>query len=341
MPAPTNTADGDNRFHTSRLLGNGVIFVTGAAGFIGSHLSERLVAGGSRVVGVDNFCDFYDPTLKRRNLQSLLQSPRFTLIEADIRDGDRMDQVVREARPSVIVHLAAMVGVRPSLEVPSLYASVNVGGTVSLLQAAARHGVRRFVLASSSSVYGNSRKVPFSEEDPVDHPISPYAATKRASELLGHAFAHVHGLSVICLRYFTVFGPRQRPDLAIAKFMARMARGQEIPVFGDGSSSRDYTYVDDIVSGTMAAIQRPDPFRIYNLGGSSPVTLSTLVETIERVTGLRARIRRLPAQPGDVERTCADIARAREELQYRPTVGLEEGIARQWEWFRSSQGPGE
>lgn len=309
--------------------------VTGAAGFIGSHLSKRLIAEGSTVVGIDNFCDFYDPRLKRRNLESVLDSSRFHLVEADIRDAEVMDDVVARWRPSMIVHIAAMAGVRPSIESPRQYAAVNVGGTVNLLQAASRCGVKKFVFASSSSVYGNNQKVPFSEDDPVDAPISPYAATKRAGELLCHTFSHVHGLSVVCLRFFTVFGPAQRPDLAIAKFMRLMASGQEIPVFGDGTTMRDYTYIDDIISGLISAMQVNAPYRIYNLGGSNPVSLSHLIEVLEEVTGLQARIRRWPPQPGDVERTYADLTRARRELGFEPRIGLKEGIARQWEWFRS------
>lgn len=312
--------------------------VTGAAGFIGSHLCERLVSDGWSVVGLDNFCDFYDPAIKRRNVQSLLTNHRFHLVEADIRERERVLATVRAHRPSVVVHIAAMAGVRPSIERPGLYTAVNVDGTVNLLEAAGQFGVERFVFASSSSVYGNNRKVPFSEEDPVDHPISPYAATKKAGELLCHTFSHLHGFRAVILRFFTVFGPRQRPDLAIQKFLERIARGDDIPVFGDGTSSRDYTYIDDIVNGIVAAMEVDARYRIYNLGGSHPVTLNELVATVERVTGLRARLRRLAPQPGDVERTYADIERSRRELGFEPTVGLEAGIARQWAWYREVAG---
>lgn len=318
------------------------ILVTGAAGFIGSHTCERLVADGRRVVGVDNFCDFYPRDFKRRNLERLMTLDRFEFVEADIRDTRAMDLVFSRSRPRAVLHFAALVGVRPSLDAAPAYCAVNVEGTANVLDASRRHGVSRFVFASSSSVYGDNAKVPFHEDDPVDHPVSPYAATKRAGELLCRTCSHLYGLSVVCLRFFTVFGPRQRPDLAIAKFLRLTFRGEEIPVFGDGETSRDYTYIDDIVDGVVVALRRDDPFRIYNLGGNRPVRLLDLVAVIERVTGRTARIRRMPRQPGDVARTYADIERARKELGFAPKVGLEEGIARQWAWFLSAaDGAGE
>ncbi len=312
----------------------GKVLITGAAGFIGSHLVERLLGDGVQVVGVDNFCDFYDPAIKRRNLRNALTSPSFELVEADIRDGDAMDAAVSRTRPGAIVHIAAMAGVRISIQRPKLYAEVNLSGTVNMLEAAARHKVARFVFASSSSVYGNNAKVPFAEDDPVDHPLSPYAATKRAGELLCHSWWHLYRLPVACLRFFTVFGPRQRPDLAISKFLHLIRDGQELPLFGDGPTSRDYTYVDDIVDGVVAALRRIDRFRVYNLGGSDPHTLVELIDTVGRVTGITPRIRWMPMQAGDVERTFADVRRAAEELGYAPRVGLEEGIARQWAWMQ-------
>ncbi len=314
------------------------VLVTGAAGFIGSHLCERLVSDGWSVVGLDNFCDFYDPAIKRRNTQELCSNQLFHLVEVDIRDREKVANLFQQRRPSVVVHIAAMAGVRPSIERPALYTAVNVDGTVNLLEAAGQHGVERFVFASSSSVYGNNKKVPFSEDDPVDHPISPYAATKKAGELLCHCFSHLYGFRSVVLRFFTVFGPRQRPDLAIQKFLERIARGDDIPMFGDGTSSRDYTYIDDIINGIVAAMEVDVRYRIYNLGGSHPVTLNELVATVERVTGLRARLRRLALQPGDVEHTYADIERSRRELGFEPTVGLEAGIARQWSWYRKVAG---
>ena len=312
----------------------GPVLVTGAAGFIGSHLSEHLLDEGRQVVGIDNFCDFYDPAAKRRNVSAALRDRGFTLAEADIRDAAAVRSAFASHRPGAVVHLAAMAGVRPSIRDPALYADVNVTGTVNILDAAAAHGVPRVVIASSSSIYGNNEKVPFAEDDPVDRPISPYAATKRACELLGHACCHLHGMAVTCLRLFTVFGPRQRPDLAIARFMRLLGAGEPLPVFGDGETSRDYTYVDDIVAGITATLQRDAGYRIYNLGGDHPVSLNEMIATIERVTGKRARIERQPMQPGDVSRTWADLARSRAELGYQPRTSLAEGMARQWEWGR-------
>ena len=310
------------------------VLLTGAAGFIGSHVAERLIGEGCAVIGLDNFCDFYDPARKRANVAGLLQAERFTLVEGDIRDRDAVEAAFAAHAPDVVVHLAAMAGVRPSIERPSYYADVNVNGTSVLLDAAVKHNVNRFVFASSSSVYGNNEKVPFSEDDPVDYPISPYAATKRSCELICHTFWHIHRLPIFCLRFFTVYGPRQRPDLAIAKFLRLVAAGEAIPFFGDGSTSRDYSYIDDIVVGVMAAIDRCDRFGIYNLGGSSPVTLNELVETIGEVVGRPVEIDRRPMQPGDVNRTYADLGRSTPELGYAPTTKLIDGIRRQWAWMR-------
>lgn len=312
------------------------VLVTGAAGFIGSHLCEALLARGFGVIGLDNFCDFYDPSLKRRNAEGLLGRGRFDLIEADIQDRRGLIGIFATHRPETVVHLAAMAGVRPSIEQPAYYAAVNVTGTVNVLDVAAAHGVERFVFASSSSVYGNNPKVPFAEDDPVDHPISPYAATKKAGELICHTYHHLHGLPIACLRLFTVFGPRQRPDLAIGKFLRLLAEDRPIPIYGDGSTSRDYTYVDDIVAGVLSATdwcRSTRGYGVFNLGGSTPVTLRELVETIERVTGRKARIQPMPPQAGDVERTWADLTRSRAALGYQPQVPLKQGIARQWEWL--------
>lgn len=317
------------------------ILITGAAGFIGSHLTDRLLAQGRQVVGLDNFCDFYDQACKRRNLQGALAGGRFTLVEADIRDRGAVQETFARHRPAAVVHLAAMAGVRPSIERPDYYTSVNLDGTVNLLDAAVAHGTERFLFASSSSVYGNNPKTPFSEEDPVDLPISPYAATKKAGELLCHSYWHIHKLPIFCLRFFTVFGPRQRPDLAISKFLKLVAAGKPIPMFGDGSTSRDYTYVDDIVGGIVAALERCQApprgkgYRIYNLGGNHPASLKELIATVEAVTGKRAQIQPLPMQAGDVERTWADLSRSSAELGYQPVTSLRDGIARQWAWMQS------
>ena len=312
--------------------------VTGAAGFIGSHAAEALVRRGFRVVGVDNFCDFYDRSWKEMNLKSVASrgggADKLEVEEIDITDGAAIDRLVARTKPLAILHLAAMAGVRPSIEQPAYYARVNVEGTTHLLQAAVKHGVRKFLFASSSSVYGNLGRVPFREDDPVAEPISPYAATKRAGELLCYTFWHLYQLPVFCLRFFTVFGPRQRPDLAIHKFTRLISNGQPVPVFGDGSTSRDYTYVDDIVGGILAALDKCDRYRIYNLGGSDPVTLSHLISELEHAIGKPAFIDRRPAQAGDVERTYADLFRSSSELGYRPRTSLRDGLKNFVAWFR-------
>jgi UDP-glucuronate 4-epimerase len=312
------------------------ILVTGAAGFIGSHLCERLLAAGHAVVGLDSFFDNYDPAVKRRNVAPAQKNPKYALVEADIRDAAAVEVVVAQNRIEAVVHLAALAGVRPSVERPALYVDVNLTGTARLLDAAVKHGVKKFLFGSSSSVYGNNAKVPFSEDDRVDGPVSPYAATKRAGELLAHSYHHIHGLPVSCLRFFTVFGPRQRPDLAIHKFMKLIAAGKPIPVFGDGSTSRDYTYVDDITAGVEAALEKCAAFHIYNLGSKRPISLADLIAAIERVVGKAAVIDRQPMQAGDVEKTFADVSRAAMELGYGPGVALEEGLRRQWEWLKEN-----
>jgi len=317
--------------------------VTGGAGFIGSHVCQRLLDRGDTVFAVDSFDPFYDPAIKRAAVASLARSDRFHLVEADIRAPDAVAAGLDAAggdSVDVIVHLAARAGVRPSLEQPLVYSQVNVDGTVAMLELARARAVPAFVFGSSSSVYGNSAPVPFSEADAAAEPISPYAATKRAGELLCRTWTHLYGLSCVCLRFFTVYGPRQRPDLAIHKFAKLMAAGEAIPLFGDGSTRRDYTYVDDIVQGVEGAIRyatsHPAAFEIVNLGESDTVTLSRLVELLGGAMGVEPRIRRLPPQPGDVERTCADISRARALLGYAPTTRIEDGIPRFVEWFRAS-----
>lgn len=322
------------------------VVVTGGAGFIGSHVCERLLARGHRVFAVDCFDAFYDPAVKRRNVEGMLGEPGFALLENDIRDGAAIEAALRAAgaRVDAVVHLAARAGVRPSIEEPLLYAQVNVEGTTSMLELARRMGVARFVFASSSSVYGNHAAVPFSEDDPVAHPISPYAATKRAGELVCHTYHHLYGLSVACLRFFTVYGPRQRPDLAIHKFARLMAAGEPIPLFGDGSTRRDYTYVDDVLDGIEGALaftgDHPGSFEVFNLGENDTVTLERLVRVLAAALGVEPRILRLPPQPGDVEQTCADISRARRMLGYAPRTRIDEGIPRFVEWFRAQRGAG-
>lgn len=308
--------------------------VTGAAGFIGSHLCERLLADGWSVIAVDNFDDFYDPEMKRRNIGACLENTGFRLVEVDIRDADAM---IRSAGDGVdvIVHLAARAGVRPSIEQPLLYADVNINGTMVLLEAARRCRIKKFIFASSSSVYGNNEKIPFSEDDNVDFPISPYAATKKACELICHTYCRLYGISITCLRYFTVYGPRQRPDLAIHKFARLIEQGKPIPVYGDGTMMRDFTYIDDIIDGTVAAIEKCGGYHIYNLGESEPITVNDLVVEIEKALGKKAVKEYLPVQPGDVNRTYADVSRAVKDLGYRPATGIEQGLSRFVEWLRN------
>ncbi|MFH1417953.1 MAG: GDP-mannose 4,6-dehydratase [Planctomycetota bacterium] len=316
------------------------IVVTGGGGFIGSHLCEALLAAGRSVVALDCFDDFYDPRIKRGNINRCLEDPRFTLAEGDIRDADFVNQLLDETKPQAIVHLAARAGVRPSIEDPLLYQDVNVRGTAVLLEAARQHRIRKFISASSSSVYGNNKKVPFAESDNVDFPISPYAATKKAGELLCHCYHHLFDIDMTCLRFFTVYGARQRPDLAIHKFTSLIEEGKPIPVFGDGSMMRDYTYIDDIIAGVMAAIDRCQGFHIYNIGESRPVRLADLITEIEKALGKKAIINRLPLQPGDVHQTYADVSLAKRDLDYDPATPIEVGLARFVEWFRNEK-PGQ
>lgn len=310
------------------------VLVTGGAGFIGSHLCEALLDRGHRVTVLDSFDDFYDPAIKRKNIATVSGSAEFTLIEGDIRDEQAVERAIKEGQVDTVVHLAARAGVRPSIEQPVLYESVNVGGTAVLLEACHQHGIGRFIFASSSSVYGNNKKTPFSETDNVDFPISPYAATKKAAELLCHSYSHLYGMDISCMRFFTVYGPRQRPDLAIHKFTRLIEADEEIPVFGDGSMMRDYTFVSDTVEGVVRAMDKCKGFRIYNLGNNYPVSLSDLIGAIEKSLGKKAKINRLPNQPGDVVQTYADIDRARDELGYAPSTVLGDGLATFVRWFR-------
>jgi UDP-glucuronate 4-epimerase len=310
--------------------------VTGAAGFIGSHLCERLLNDGWSVIGVDNFDNFYDPKIKRDNIRTCLTNSRFQIIEADIRDADKMNKIAAKGT-DIIVHLAAKAGVRPSIEQPTLYADVNINGTMTILEVARKNRIGKMIFASSSSVYGNNKKVPFSESDNVDYPISPYAATKKAGELLCHTYHHLYGISITCLRYFTVYGPRQRPDLAIHKFARLIEKGKPIPVFGDGSMMRDFTYIDDIIDGTMAAISKCNGFNIYNLGESKPISVNDLIKELEKAFGKKAIIEQKPLQPGDVEKTFADVSKARKDLNYNPHTEIAEGLERFIKWLRRNQ----
>lgn len=327
------------------------VLVTGAAGFIGSHLCAALGDRGVQVAGVDNFDAFYPRDLKQANLrsvQSRAPSSTFEFHERDILDAPFLASLFDRIQPSAVFHLAALAGVRPSIEQPGRYAAVNVNGLVNVLEACRAVDCRNVIFASSSSVYGNNTKVPFAEDDPVEQPISPYAATKRAGELMCQTYARVYGLRIAALRLFTVYGPAQRPDLAIAKFMRLIAAGERLPMFGDGSSSRDYTYIDDVIEGVLAAhamvlnpsapnvVERHDNaaaagfFRIYNLGSDRPIPLAEMIDAIAKVVGKPARIARQPMQAGDVERTWADLTRSRAELLYRPQVVFHDGLRRQW-----------
>jgi UDP-glucuronate 4-epimerase len=312
------------------------MLVTGAAGFIGSHLVDRLLADGVEVVGVDNFDPFYDPARKRANLADASKHPAFRLVELDLRDAEGVSRLVAESRPDAIVHLAARAGVRPSIEQPGLYSEVNVSATTYLLEAARRlDPMPRFVYASSSSVYGDRPDAPFREDDRVDLPISPYAATKKACELLAHAFHHIHALPVTGLRFFTAFGPRNRPDLAIYKFSSLIEQGKPLPMFGDGTTRRDYTYVGDIVDGVVRSIEHCKTHHLYNLGHSEPIALRDMIAALGRALGKEPIIDRQPEQPGDVRQTYADISRARSELGYEPATPFDEGLAHFVSWFRS------
>ncbi len=310
--------------------------VTGAAGFIGSHLCERLLAENREVVGVDNFDDFYDPEIKRRNISKCVANKNFQLIEADIRDAAAMDKVVADG-VDVIIHLAAKAGVRPSIEQPLLYADVNINGTMVLLEAAKNHKINKFIFASSSSVYGNNKKVPFAESDNVDFPISPYAATKKTGELICHTYHHLYKIDLTCLRFFTVYGPRQRPDLAIHKFAKFIEQNQPIPVFGDGTMMRDFTYIDDIIDGVTGAIKNCKGYNIYNLGESRPISVNDFIIELEKALGKKAVRENLPLQPGDVDRTYADVTRAVNELGYNPRTTIQQGLAKFISWLRQNQ----
>ena len=305
------------------------ILLTGGAGFIGSHLLERLLARGDDVAVIDDFNDYYDPAIKRRNLPA----GGFRLYERDIRASAEI--VVRE-KPDLVVHLAARAGVRPSQKDPSLYESVNVAGTLGLLEACRAAGVGRFVFASSSSVYGNA-PVPFREDNEALEPISFYGVTKLMGEHYVRVYSRLHALRTTCLRFFTAYGPRQRPDMAIHSFTAAIAEGREIPMFGDGSTERDYTYVSDIVQGIVGAIDHPEPFAVYNLGESRTVALGRLIELIGQAVGKAPRIKQLPEQPGDVKRTFASIDRARSRLGYAPKVAIEDGLREFVAWWRAGK----
>jgi len=316
------------------------VVLTGAAGFIGSHLGERLLGLGARVIGFDNFNDFYDPGIKHRNVEqvSAVGGSRFRMVEGDLRSERDLDSLFQEVSgPYTLIHLAAMAGVRPSLENPMLYQEVNVTGTYRLLEAARRREIRHYVFGSSSSVYGSSNRLPFNEDEPSLDPVSPYAATKLIGEQIAYVYQVCHGIPATCLRFFTAYGPRQRPEMAIHQFARRIQDGAEIRLFGDGSTTRDYTYIDDIVDGVVAALEPAGEFRIYNLGGGEPITLKGMVECLESAMGMKARLTFAPTHPGDMMHTLADIGRAEKELGYRPARPFKDSLQRFVDWFMSME----
>lgn len=314
------------------------VLVTGGAGFIGSHLIDKLLGEGTwSVTVVDDFNDFYSPEIKRANVSEHLKSPNYCLVEADIRDAAALERVFNETKFDVIVHLAARAGVRPSLAEPKLYTETNINGTVNLLELAREHSIKQFVFGSSSSVYGINAKVPFAESDRIHQPISPYAATKAAGELICHTYSHLYDIRCICLRFFTVYGSRQRPDLAIHKFSKLITEGKPIQMFGDGTARRDYTYIDDIIQGVRAAIDYDRSiYEIFNLGESQTTELKDLISLLERNLDTHAIIDQQPTQPGDVPVTFADISKSKEMLGYDPTTKITDGIPKFVEWFLSS-----
>lgn len=314
--------------------------ITGAAGFIGSHLADKLLNEGNKVIVVDNFCDFYNPEIKENNVKHNLSNPNYKLYRADIRDRNELAKVFNENKIDVVIHLAAMAGVRPSIDNPIYYQEVNCVGTQNILEEMKLHNIKKLVMASSSSVYGNCKEVPFKENMIVDFAISPYAATKKANEVMTHVYHKLFDFNVIMLRFFTVFGPRQRPDLAINKFTRLMLNNEPIPMFGDGTTSRDYTYIDDIVDGIIKSCNyvenNKDVYEILNLGNSSPVSLKEMINTIADVLGKTPNIQELPMQPGDVERTFADISKAKKLIGYNPKTSFKEGIESFIDWYKAN-----
>jgi len=314
------------------------ILVTGGAGFIGSHLCERLLTDGVKVICLDNFDSFYDPTIKIRNVEGVKKkSPElFELVTGDIRNPEHLKGVFQKSKIDLVVHLAARAGVRPSISDPLLYQDVNIRGTIVLLESCKAHGIKNFIFASSSSVYGENQRVPFTEKDLDIQPISPYGGTKRAGELLCYSYHHLYKMNIACLRIFTAYGPRQRPEMAIHKFARLIDQGGKIPMFGDGSSRRDYTYIDDLVDGILGVIRYHKGFEIYNLGESQTTSLKELIQFIEKAIGKKANVEMLDPQPGDVSVTYADITKAKRMLKYQPGVKMEEGIKRFVEWYRKN-----
>ena len=310
------------------------VLITGAAGFIGSSLADDLLAKGFSIMGIDNFDSFYTRDIKETNISNALKHNLYSFQEGDIRDMEFLNSCFSGFRPDIVIHLAAKAGVRPSIKDPASYYDVNVNGTLNLLEAMRRNKIGRMLFASSSSVYGNNKKIPFAESDNVDFPVSPYAASKKACELLCHTYHHLFDMDIFCLRFFTVYGPRQRPDLAINKFTRALLNDEPITLFGDGSTSRDYTHISDILQGIGQAMENLKGFGIFNLGESNAISLKELVALLENSTGKKADIKYLPMQDGDVLRTFADISRAKSVLGYNPVVNIADGISNYVEWVR-------
>lgn len=311
------------------------ILVTGGAGFIGSGVCKKLISLGHKIICVDNFNDYYNPQIKENNISELVKDENFILFRNDILKNDLLEYIFLNNSIDIVIHLAARAGVRPSIDNARLYEEVNVRGTINLLECCRKFGVRRFVFASSSSVYGGNKKVPFSEDDNVDHPVSPYAATKKAGELVCYTYSHLFELNIFCYRFFTVYGPRQRPEMAIHKFTGLVLSGKPIDVYGDGLSSRDYTYIDDITDAITGNLDNIKGYEIFNLGNSRPVGLAELVGLIESATGKKAIINRMGFQPGDVQTTFADITKAKKMLNYNPSTPIESGISKFVEWYKT------
>ena len=314
------------------------ICITGGAGFIGSHVTERLLSEGHTITVIDNFNNFYDPAIKRKNIEPFLAHSNFTLCETDIRNATEIESLFANQKFDELIHLAAMAGVRPSIEDPVLYHDINLIGTMNLLEACRKNNIKKLIFASSSSVYGNNKKVPFSEIDPVDNPISPYASTKKSGELMVYTYHHLYNIKSASLRFFTVYGPRQRPEMAIHLFTDRIYNGKEIKMFGDGESMRDYTFVEDIVDGILSCRTAEYNYEVFNLGRSDTIKLSELINKIENKLDKKAKVKRLELQPGDVDKTFADISKAKKILQYNPKVSIDEGLDKFIDWYIKDKG---
>jgi len=316
------------------------IVVTGGAGFIGSHLCEKLISLGSKIICIDDFDNFYNPAIKENNISEVTGSNHFKLYRSDITNPTQMEKIFSENSIDMVIHLAARAGVRPSIQNPLLYERVNILGTMNLLECCKKYNVTKFIFASSSSVYGGNKKLPFSEEDNVDHPISPYAATKKAGELICYTYYDLYKISIYCLRFFTVYGPRQRPEMAIHKFTRQILKGEDIEIYGDGSSSRDYTYIDDVISGILSSLEQIGGFEVINLGNSNTVKLIDLIRLIEITTGEKGNLKFTKSQPGDVFITYADIRKARKMLKYLPKTNIKEGLVKFVNWYKEKRKEG-